>query len=119
VATSDFVSDTPSVQLEEEAIEAEVSRLSSGAELHGIHGSELVISAHEEVLGAVGHRVMEPFRIRHLDKLTLSREAPPGIEMLVGEDRERMRRRWRGFSRRVREEGYTRPATIFIEGMRS
>ncbi|MBA2374908.1 MAG: class I SAM-dependent methyltransferase [Rubrobacter sp.] len=115
-ATSDFVDDAGAVQIEAEVIEAEMERRVFGAKRHGIGSSERLVELHERSLSDVRHRASPPFPIRHLDKLLPSEDEPPEFSLLSDEDARRLRARWRAILDRVRREGYTRPATVYIEG---
>lgn len=114
IAGSDFVDTVPAAQVEDEAIEAEVRRLSTGEEPFGIGSPERIFEVLDDAFVVFGYEVLAPFEIRHLDKLTLAREMPPDTEALEGGDREKVLLRWKAFLRRVRDEGYTRPATLFF-----
>lgn len=108
LATSDFVDAVDAVQLEDEALDRELARARTGAELYGIHAPERLVGAHEALLSEVRWRVSPPFRIRHLDKVALAEEPP-----VVGHE---LRARREALLERVRREGYTRPATVYVEG---
>ena len=108
LATSDFVDTVDAVQLEDEAYDRESARISTGAKLYGIRGPERLVGAHEAVLDGVRWRVSPPGRIRHLDKLVLDDRVsfvPDGL-----------RERRDALMELVRREGYTRPATVYVEG---
>lgn len=102
VGTSDFVDSIPAAQLEDEELQRERAREASGAELYGIGAPERLIALHESALERVRCRVSPPFGIRHLDKVVLAEGEEAGKRM--------------GFLEQVRREGYTRPATLYIEG---
>lgn len=116
LATSDFVDITAAVQLEDEGIQAEIARELSGACLFGIGSPERLLALHEAVLENVCWRLSPPHPLRHLDRLTLAGEEPAGLRRVTGDAGERLRGRWRALLEGVRDEGYTRPATIMIEG---
>lgn len=114
IATSDFVDTVPATQLEDENLQRLAARERSGAVLYGIGPPGRLISLHETVLAHVRWRISPPFRIRHLEKLvlrelcdpagsypTLARSHPGRIEAL---------------RQRILREGYTRPATLYVEG---
>ena len=103
VATSDFVDSVPAVQLEDEELQRELAREASGAELFGIGVPERLVALHEELLVDVRWRLLPPFGIRHLDKVVLAEEEPAGQRLEALQDR-------------IRREGYTRPATLYVEG---
>ena len=108
VATSDFVDAVPAVQLEDEKLQRDLVREASGAELFGIGAPERLVALHEEALADVRWRLLPPFEIRHLDKVVLAEGEPA--------DR-RFRERFEALKIRIRREGYTRPATLYVEGL--
>ena len=116
IATSDFVNSVPAVQLEDEKIEAELAREVSGRELYGIGRPERLIALHESLLDDVQWRLSPPRNVRHLDRLFLADEEPADLSFLAADTRERFHRRRQALLERVRREGYTRPATLYIEG---
>jgi SAM-dependent methyltransferase len=103
VATSDFVDAGPAVQLEDEGLQRDLAREASGAELFGIGPPERLVALHEEYLVDVRWRLLPPFEIRHLDKVVLVEEESAG-------------QRFETLKDRIRREGYTRPATLYVEG---
>ena len=103
VATSDFVDAVPAVQLEDEELQRDLARETSGAELFGIGPPERLVALHEEYLVDVRWRLLPPFEIRHLDKVVLVELEPAG-------------RRVESLRDRIRREGYTRPAPLYVEG---
>ena len=108
VATSDFVDSVPAVQLEDEAIQAGLAR-EAGGRLYGVGPPERLVAMHEALLADVRWRVCAPRPIRHLDRLVLDEEKPaasPGL-----------RERHETLRDRIRREGYTRPATLYAEGV--
>lgn len=110
LATEDFVDSAVAAQLEDEAIE-DVLRRAMGEEPYGIGSRERLISLHKQELEAVSWRALPPFEIRHMDRLFLASGEPEGI-------RDPLRGRWLDLRERVRREGYTRPATLCVEGFR-
>jgi SAM-dependent methyltransferase len=116
IATSDFVDSIPAVQLEDEEIEAELARETSGSELYGIGAPERLVSLHERFLTGVRWRVLPPRNLRHLGKLILAEEEPPSLSLLPAHGQEKLRERREAFLGRIRREGYTRPATLHVEG---
>lgn len=109
VVASDFVSDVPSSQVEEEKVQAEAARLATGAELFGV-GSlarmrQVLANDPCGVSAEASAEFHPPFGIRHLDKLFLAQHAPDAPEL---------RRRWDELSEAVRRGGYTRPATVLV-----
>jgi SAM-dependent methyltransferase len=103
VATSDFVDSVPAVQLEDEELQRELAREESGVELFGIGAPERLVALHEEYLADVRWRLLPPFEIRHLDKVVLADVEPAGQRLEALRDT-------------IRQEGYTRPATLYLEG---
>jgi SAM-dependent methyltransferase len=116
VATSDFVDTVPAVQLEDELLQTELAREVSGARLYGIGTPERLVLLHEAVLDDVRWRITPPYEVRHLDRMVLLEGEPEGLSLLDPDTRENLRARRRAFLGRVRREGYTRPATLFVEG---
>lgn len=112
VATSDFVDSVHAVQLEDEEIQREVS----GARLYGIGPPERLVGLHEALLDDVRWCVSPPYQIRHLGRMVLSEGEPEALSLLAPDTLERLRERWEAFLERVRREGYTRPATLYVEG---
>jgi len=119
LVTDDFVDSVPAVQLEEEALEADLRRELSGAEPYGIGPPERLAALHEEALESVQRRVLPPFEIRHLDRVFLAGDEPEGLSGLSGlpgDTGRSLRDRWGALRERVIREGYTRPATLYVEG---
>ncbi len=116
VATSDFVDSVPAVQLEDEMIEAELARETSGKEPYGIGSPERLVALHERFLTDVRWHVAPPHNVRYLDKLALAEEEPAELSLLPADIRGRLRQRRGSFLEWVRREGYTRPATLYVEG---
>lgn len=116
VATGDFVDTVPAVQLEDEEIQRELAREVSGEELYGIGPPRRIVALHESLLEGVWWRVSPPVGIRHLDKLFLAEEEPASLRSLDDDVRERLRIRREALLERGRREGYTRPATLYVEG---
>lgn len=106
VATSDFVDSVEAVQIEDERLDRERARHRTGAELYGIGPPERLIELFERGLRRVRWDVSPPFPVRHLHRLVLAE-----ISGDRSEDREALRRR-------ILNEGYTRPATFYVEGER-
>jgi SAM-dependent methyltransferase len=93
LATGDFTDSVAAIQIEHEKWEIR------GREVYGIGSPEGLVALHERMLSGVWWREMAPFHVRHLGKLVLAEEEiPPGLE------------------ERIRREGYTRPATVYVEG---
>lgn len=110
LATEDFVDSGPAAQIEEERIEDELRRY-HGESPYGIGPVERLVSLHERVLERVSHRRLPPFTLRHLNEIFLAREEPAGMDAVL-------RERWLELRERVLREGYTRPATLYVEGRR-
>jgi hypothetical protein len=117
IATSEFVGSVPAVQLEDEDLQRELAREASGFELYGIGPPERLIELHESLLESVRWHLLPPHNVRHLDRLVLVEEEPAELALLPADAREEFRARRRAFLRRVRREGYTRPATQYVEGL--
>ncbi len=117
IATSDFVDSAPALQLEDERLQRELAREVSGKELFGVGPPERLVALHESVLDDVRWRLSPPYNVRHLDKLFLAEEEPASLSLLPAEARRRLRGSREAFLERVRREGYTRPATLFVEGV--
>jgi ubiquinone/menaquinone biosynthesis C-methylase UbiE len=117
VATSDFVDSVPAVQLEDEELQRELVWELTGAKLYGIGPSERLIALHEALLDDTRWRISAPHLIRYLDKVILAEEEPQEILSLSEEARRRLRERRRALRERIRREGYTRPGTLYVEGV--
>ncbi|HET7272564.1 MAG TPA: class I SAM-dependent methyltransferase [Rubrobacter sp.] len=117
VATSDFVDSEPAVQLEDEALEAELIREASGKVLYGIGPPERLVDLHEEVLADVRWLVSPPWKIRHLEKLVLAEDEPTELGSLPPVAARRFRERRVALRARILREAYTRPSTIFVKGV--
>jgi hypothetical protein len=115
VATGDFVDTVPAVQLEDEKLDAELARSASGRELFGIGTPERLVALHERVLSEVRWGVSGPQTIRHMEKTVLAEEPAPLAALPAG-TAGRLRSRWEALRDRIRHEGYTRPATLYVEG---
>ena len=116
VATSDFVDCVPAAQLEDEELQAELAREVSGAELYGIGSPGRLVGLHETWLDDVRWRVSPPHEVRHLERLVLAEGEPEGLPLLPAGPQRRLRERREAFLERVRRQGYTRPATLYVEG---
>ena len=116
VATGDFVDTVPAAQLEDESLDAEIARLCSGKELFGIGPPGRLVELHEGVLSGVRWRVSGPQEIRHLGKVVLDEVEPASLAALPPGSAEPLRERREALRERVRREGYTRPATLYVEG---
>jgi SAM-dependent methyltransferase len=116
LATSDFVNTEPAVQLEDEELQADLAREVFGRKLYGIGPPERLIALHENLLVDVRWRVSPPQPVRHLDKVVLAEDEPEELSPLPPETKRTLRVRWKLLRERIRREGYTRPATLYVEG---
>jgi ubiquinone/menaquinone biosynthesis C-methylase UbiE len=116
VGTSDFVNSMSTVQLEDEELQRELTRQFSGAELYDIGSPERLIALHEALLDEVRWRISPPCPIRHLNKLILAEDEPEELRSLPIKARRSMIERREALRERIRYEGYTRPATLYVEG---
>ena len=116
VATGDFVDSVPAVQLEDESLDTELAGLYSGEEFFGIGPPERLVELHEGVLSGVRWRISAPQTIRHLGKVVLAEEEPASFDALTPKSAEPLRGRREALRKRVRREGYARPATLYVEG---
>ncbi len=116
IATSDFVDSVPGVQLEDEELHREMARELSGAELYGIGPPERLVALHEALLDDVRWRILPPHPVRYLDKVVLAEEEPEELRRLPVGVRRRLIERRRSLRERIQHEGYTRPATLYVEG---
>jgi Methyltransferase domain len=116
VATADFIDSELAVQLEDEALEAEFRSEAQGVEVYGIGPPERLVTLHGELLADVRWRTLAPQEIRHLWKLVLAEEEPAAMSSLPPEVIRRLQERRRALRDRILEEGYTRPATLYVEG---
>ena len=119
VVTADFVDSEPAVQLEDEELEAELRCAAYGSEVYGIGPPERLISLHQELFRNVRSQVSPPQEIRHLWKLILAEEEPTALTSLPVEVALRWRERRRRLRERILNENYTRPATLYIGGMKA
>jgi SAM-dependent methyltransferase len=117
VATSDFVDSVPAVQLKDEELRRGLALEASGAWLYGIGPPERLVALHESLLDDVRWRVSPPYEVRHLDNLVLAEGEPEGLSLLPTDARRRLRERRDAFLEHVQLEGYTRPATLYVEGL--
>ena len=117
VATSDFVDSEPAVQLEEEMLEAELRREAYSRNLYGIGPPERLVGLHEKLLTDVRGVVSPPRRIRHLGKVVLAEDEPAELSLLPPATARRLRESRDAVRGRILGEGYTRPATLYVEGL--
>jgi len=116
ISTSDFVDSSPAVQLEDEELQRELAHETSGTELYGIGPPERLVALHQMILADVRWYISPPYGVRHLDKLVLDEDEPATLSLLPADVGQRLRRRREALLERVRREGYTRPATLYVEG---
>ncbi len=116
VATGDFVDTVPAVQLEDERLDGELALLASGREVFGIGPPGRLVGLHENVLSDVRWWVSGPRQIRHLGKAVMAEEEPASLAALPSGSAGRLRERREVLRERIRREGYTRPATLYVEG---
>ncbi len=116
VATSDFVDSVPAVQLEDEELQRELARETSGAKLYGIGPPDRLVALHDALLTKVRWWISPPQPIRHLGKIVLDEEEPEELRGLPAETRRKLRKRRNALRERIEREGYTRPATLYVEG---
>lgn len=120
VAASDFVDSVAAAQLEDEALEAELAAHTSGARLYGIGPAARLIQLHKAYFSAIQWQLNLPFPIRYLQKLVLNeddyvlRVRAGKLPLAVAGSLIDRRRR---LLKRIRREGYTRPATLYITGV--
>jgi SAM-dependent methyltransferase len=117
VVTSDFVDSEPAVQLEEEMLEAELRREAYARNLYGIGPPERLVALHEKLLTDVRWLVSPPRGIRHLGKLALAEDEPAELTLLPPATARRLRESRDAVRGRILGEGYTRPATLYAEGL--
>ncbi|MDP9478970.1 MAG: class I SAM-dependent methyltransferase [Actinomycetota bacterium] len=118
VATSDFVDSQPAVQIEDERLQADLAREVSGGEPYGIGPAERLVGLHQAVLAGVRWRLSPPLPVRHLDKLVVAEGEPEELSSLPSGLAEVFRERLYTLRERIRREGYSRPATLYVEGVR-
>jgi SAM-dependent methyltransferase len=116
VATGDFVDSVASAQLEDEEIQAQWTCEAFGRNFYGIGSPERLVALHESALDEVRWQVLPSYPFRHLDKLVLAEDEPAGLLLLSAGTVERLRERRRALRERIEREGYTRPATLYVEG---
>ena len=117
VATSDFVDSEPAVQLEEERLDAELRREAYARNPYGIGLPERLVALHEKLLTDVRWLVSPPRRIRHLGKLILAEDEPAELALLPPATARRLSESRDAVRCRILDEGYTRPATLYVEGL--
>ena len=117
VATGDFVDTEEALQLEDERLEAELRREVYAIELYRIGPPERLVGLHEGLLKDVRWQVLPPQRIRHLGKLVLAEEEPAELSSLPPATARRWRESRDAIRGRILDVGYTRPATLYVEGL--
>jgi SAM-dependent methyltransferase len=117
VATSDFVDSEPAVQLEDEGLQAELKHEAYARNLYGIGPPKRLVRLHEKLLANVRWLISAPQAIRHLGKLVMVEGEPPELSSLPPAKARRYRERGNAVRGRILGEGYTRPATMYIEGL--
>lgn len=117
ISTSDFVDSVPAMQLEDEELQRKLAQEAYGYELYGIGSPERLVTLHEALLRDVSWRVSPPHRIRHLEKIVLAEEEPEELSGLLEAARKRLQNRRKALLKRISEEGYTRLATLYVEGL--
>ena len=116
VVTSDFVDSVPAEQLEDEELQRELAREVSGARLYGIGPPERLVALHESLLTEVRWEISPPLPIRHLDKIVLAEDEPEELRSLSAGQRRKLRKRRMALRMHIEREGYTRAATLYLEG---
>jgi hypothetical protein len=117
VVTADFVDSERAVQLEDEELEAESRSEAYGSEVYGIGPPERLIALHRRLFRDVRWRYTPPQKIRHLGKLVLAEDEPAALSSLPPEVARRLRRRRDALRNWILNEGYTPPATLYVEGL--
>lgn len=116
IATSDYVDVVAATHLGDEDLQRDLAREAWDRELYGIGSPERLVALHEEVLENVSWRILPPYPIRYLDRTVLHEDEPPEFSDLPTGATAALRLRRRELLERIRREGYTRPATVYIEG---
>lgn len=116
VVMTDFIDSVPAAQIEDERLRDTLVYELFGRKLYGIGPAERLVALHEGILEDVRWCVQPPEPIRHFEKIALAEEEPEGLLLLPSETRERWRGRREVLRERIRREGYTRPATLYVEG---
>ena len=104
------------MQLEDERLEAELRREAYGNEVYGIGPPERLVALHEKLLTMCGGGIATT-EIRHLWKLVLAEDEPAELSSLPPATRADGYAKARGAATRIGSEGYTRPATLYVEGL--
>ncbi|MDQ3943079.1 MAG: hypothetical protein M3254_08245, partial [Actinomycetota bacterium] len=83
----------------------------------GIGPPQRLVALHEKLLTDVRWLVSPPRRIRHLGKVVLAENEPAELSSLPLATAKRLRERRDAMRSRILGEGYTRPATLYVEGL--
>jgi hypothetical protein len=105
------------VQLEEERLNAELRREAYARNLYGIGPPERLVALHEKLLTDVRWLASPPLRIRHLGKLVLAEDESAELSLLPPVTARRLRESGDAVRGRILVEGYTRAATLYVEGL--
>ncbi len=116
VASTDFVDYIPAAQVEDERLQDDLAREAFGREHFGIGPPERLVALHEAFLEDVRRSLSPPFTIRHLEKVVLAAREMDAWCLLPSDRRGWFRSRRTALHDRIRREGYTRPATLYLEG---
>ena len=116
VSTTDFVDPVPAVQVEDERLRDEILYELFGRKLYGIGPLERLVALHESLLENTDRSILPPYPIRRLEKVVLAEEEPEGLLLLPTEAQNRLRGKLSALRGRIRREGYTRPAILYVEG---
>lgn len=116
VATTDFIDSFPAAQIEDECIRDALVYELFGRKLYGIGPPKRLSALHESFFKDTSRHILPPCSVRHLGKIVLAEEEPEGLLLLPSEVQDRLRRRRATLKERIRREGYTRPATLHVEG---
>ncbi|MDQ3911275.1 MAG: class I SAM-dependent methyltransferase [Actinomycetota bacterium] len=116
VATSDFVDSVAAAQLEEEELQRDLARKIGGVEYYGISSPEHLVALHQSLLTDVRWQVSPPRPIRHLSKVVFTEE-PEELRGLSAGMQWELRERYEALRNRILREGYTRLATVYVEGL--
>lgn len=116
IATTDFVDSVSAAQIDDELLRDALVDELFGRELYGIGPPKRLVALHEGLLRDTHWCVLPPHPIRHFEKIALAEKEPGGLLLVPAESRDRLRKRFDALRERVWREGYTRPATLYVEG---
>lgn len=116
VVTTDFVSSEPATQLEDERLQAELANELLGYRLYGIGSPGRLVELHERFLKGVSWRVLEPYHLRHFGKIVVAEKDLEEADMLPTDKKDAWHEKRKALLERILREGYTRPATLYVEG---